>query len=95
MSEAPPRAAPPAGRDPIHENALLIYAHLCGHIYSASGDKPQPKAVAQLAIKLAEAFEAANLEFNPIARAAREAKEKAGVSIGAVEIDFASIGKPK
>ena len=95
MSEdAPPKPGTPA-RDPIHELALLIYVQLCGNIYAASGEKPQPKAVAQLSIKLAETFEAANLEFNPIARAAREAKDKAGVNIGAVEIDFASLTKPK
>lgn len=85
-----------AARDPTQEIALLIYTQLCGRIYSASGtEKPQPKAVVQLSFRLAEAFEAGNLEFNPVARAAREAKDKAGVNMSSVEIDFASFGKPK
>ncbi|OGA08261.1 MAG: hypothetical protein A3D95_08050 [Betaproteobacteria bacterium RIFCSPHIGHO2_12_FULL_69_13] len=92
--EAAPKGERP--RDAIHELALQIYVQLCGRIYSASGaEKPQPKAVAQMSIKLAEIFEAVNLEFNPIAMATREAKNKAAVSLDSVEIDFASIGKQK
>ena len=96
MSESgkPPAQAP--ARDPTEEVALQIYVQLCGQVYSATGtEKPQPKALVALSFKLAEAFETGNLEFNPVARAAREAKDKAAVTLDTVQIDFASIGKPK
>ncbi|HSH08425.1 MAG TPA: hypothetical protein VLA41_12240 [Burkholderiales bacterium] len=80
--------------DPVQALARTIYARLCGNIYSvADAKKPEPKAVAQLSFKLAEAFIAANLEFNPVARAARDAKQKAEVKVGDVEIDFAGFAK--
>lgn len=80
--------------DPVQELARSIYTQLCGSIYSASdAKKPDPKAVAQLSFKLAETFIAANLEFNPVAKAAREAKEKAGVRVADVDIDFAGFAK--
>ncbi|KPK08186.1 MAG: hypothetical protein AMJ64_04120 [Betaproteobacteria bacterium SG8_39] len=80
--------------DPVQALARTIYTRLCGNIYSvADAKKPDPRAVAQLSFKLAEAFVAANLEFNPVAIAAREAKEKAGVKVGDVEIDFAGFAK--
>ena len=89
-----PAAAAAHHRDPIQEVALQIYVELSGHIYSQGGaQKPDPKAVVQLAFKLAEAFESGNLEFNPVARAAREAKEKASVNLDAVQIDFGAVGK--
>lgn len=84
-------ATPPA--DPIEELARTLYVTLCGRIYSAGGEKPQPKAVAQLSFKLAETFIAANYEFNPNAIAAREAKNKASVKLDAVQIDFETAGK--
>jgi hypothetical protein len=91
---APPKAQPQG--EPIYELALQLYVELCGRIYaSAGGEKPQPRALAQLSFKLAEAFVAANLEFNPVAIAAREAKSKAAVTLADVNIDFASITKPK
>ena len=67
-----PTAAPL--EDPIEALARTLYVTLCGRIYSVGGDKPQPKAVAQLSFKLAESFIAANYEFNPNAIAAREAR---------------------
>lgn len=90
-------AKPPAetAPDPIEQIAEKLYVAMCARIYSASGEKPQPKAVAQLAFKLAEAFRAANYEFNPTAIAAREAKAKATVNLDAVQIDFGAVGKPK
>jgi len=76
--------------DPIQELARTIYTRLCGNIYAvAESKKPDPKAVAQLSFRLAETFIAANLEFNPVARAAKEAKEKASVKVADVDIDFA------
>jgi hypothetical protein len=80
--------------DPMQELARSIYTRLCGNIYSAlDAKKPEPKAVAQLSFKLAETFIAANLEFNPVAIAARDAKEKAGVNVADVDIDFAGFAK--
>jgi len=82
--------------DPLQDLARTIYTRLCGAIYSAlDSKKPEPKAVAQLSFKLAETFIVANLEFNPVARAAREAKDTASVKMGDVEIDFASFGTKK
>lgn len=92
MSESHSAAAQSAA-DPIQELARIIYTRLCGNIYAVSdSNKPDPKAVAQLSFKLAETFVAANLEFNPVARAAHEAKQKAGVKVADVDIDFAGMG---
>lgn len=89
-------AAPQTPDDPMQDLARTIYTRLCGNIYSAlDSKKPEPKAVAQLSFKLAETFIAANLELNPIARAARDAKDTASVKMGDVEIDFASFGTKK
>ena len=90
---APQKPAPAAPHDPIQEMAEKLYVALCARVYSASGDKPQPKAVAQLCFKLAETFQAANYEFNPTAIAAREAKTKASVNLDSVNIDFGAVGK--
>lgn len=90
---APQKPAAAAPHDPIQEMAEKLYVQLCGQVYSASGEKPQPKAVAQLSFKLAEAFIAANYEFNPTAIAARAAKDKASVNLDSVNIDFGAVGK--
>jgi hypothetical protein len=92
MSAADRPAAPPP-HDPIQDLAEKIYVQLCGRIYGAGGEKPQPKAVAQLCFKLAETFIAANYELNPTAVAAREAKNKASVKLDSVQIDFGSVDK--
>ncbi len=90
----PQKPAPAAPLDPIQELAEKLYIQICGHVYSVSGaEKPQPKAVAHLSFKLAEAFQAANYEFNPTAIAARAAKTKASVDIDTVQIDFGTAGK--
>ena len=99
MSAPEAKASAAAGaaahhRDPLQEVALRLYIELCAHVYSAAGgQKPDPKSVVQLAFKLAEAFESGNFEFNSVARAAREAKEKASVNLDAVQIDFGAVGK--
>lgn len=90
---APERPAAQPPQDPIQDLAEKIYVQLCGRIYGAGGEKPQPKAVAQLCFKLAETFIAANYEFNPTAVAAREAKNKASVKLDSVQIDFGATGK--
>jgi len=90
---APDKPAAAPAHDPIEDLARTLYVNLCGRIYSAGGEKPQPKAVAQLSFKLAETFMAANLDFNPTAIAAREAKNKASVKLDSVQIDFGSVDK--
>ena len=89
----PQKPAAAAPHDPIQEMAEKLYVALCARVYSATGDKPQPKAVAQLCFKLAETFQAANFEFNPTAVAARVAKDKASVNLDSVNIDFGAVGK--
>ena len=90
---APQKPAAAAPHDPIQEMAEKLYVALCARVYSATGEKPQPKAVAQLCFKLAETFQAANYEFNPTAVAARVAKDKASVNLDSVNIDFGAVGK--
>ena len=90
---APHKPAAAPAHDPIQEMAEKLYIALCARVYSATGEKPQPKAVAQLCFKLAETFQAANYEFNPTAIAARVAKDKASVNLDAVNIDFGAVGK--
>lgn len=92
---APTNPAANAPKDPTEELAEKLYVAMCARIYSASGEKPQPKAVAQLSFKLAEAFQAANYEFNPTAIAVREAKAKATVNLDHVQIDFGTASKAK
>jgi hypothetical protein len=89
----PQKPAASAPHDPIHDLAEKLYVHMCGRIYGAGGEKPQPKAVAQLCFKLAESFIAANNEFNPTAVAAREARNKASVNLDSVQIDFGGANK--
>jgi len=90
---APAKPAAAAAVDPIEALAEKLYVQMCGRIYGAAGEKPQPKAVAQLCFKLAEAFISANYEFNPHAIAEREAKNKASVKLDSVNIDFGAVGK--
>jgi hypothetical protein len=96
MSE---QTSTPKSQDPAHdalqELALRLYVPLCAQIYAGSAaEKPQPRAVVELCFKLANVFEAGNLEFNPAARAARDAREKASVNLQNVQLDFAALGKP-
>jgi hypothetical protein len=86
-----PAATPP--QEPIEDLARTLYVGMCTRIYAAVGEKPQPRAVAQHAFKLAETFNAANLDFNPTANAAREAKNKATVNLDSVQNDFETDGK--
>ena len=95
-AESPKKAQAAPPKDAMQDMARDIYAQICSRIYSVSGgQKPQPMAVAKLAFDLAEAFEKANLEFNPVVKAAHEAKNKASVNLADVNIDFAALSKPK
>ena len=71
-------AAPAASAEAYRELALRIYVQLSANIYSTgTQNKPDPKALAAFSFKLAEAFEAAELETDRgKAAAEKEAKEK-------------------
>jgi hypothetical protein len=96
MSEAPKKDAHPE-TDPLHDLALQIYVELSARIYGSPAapdtQRPQPKVLAQMSFKLAEAFIAANLELNPVAKARHEAKTKAGVDLSKVQLDFGAPAK--
>ncbi len=69
-----------------------------GHAAPAPAAKPAAAAqvdpiakLAELSFRLAEAFQAGNLEFNTAAR--QRAKAKASVDVSKIEIDFGAFGK--
>ena len=90
---AKPVAAAPV--DPIEELARKIYIELSAQVHSQIDGKPKPEhsKLAELSFRLAEAFQAGNLEFNTAARARADAKAKASVDVSKIEIDFGAIGK--
>lgn len=88
---AKPVATPPL--DPIEELAKKIFIELAAQVHSKPGEKPEHKKVVELSFRLAEAFQAGNLEFNTAARAAADAKAKSSVDVSKIEIDFAAFGK--
>jgi hypothetical protein len=95
---APAPAAKPAAAphvDPIEELARHIYVELASQIHSQLDGKPKPDhlKVAELSFRLAEAFQAGNLQFNTAARARADAKAKSSVDVSKIEIDFGAIGK--
>jgi hypothetical protein len=90
---APAKAAPAAPVDPIEELAKLIFIELSAQVHSTPGEKPPHAKLVELSFRLAEAFQAGNLEFNTAARARAEAKAKASVDVSKIEIDFGAIGK--
>ena len=87
---AKPVAAPPV--DPIEELAKKIFIELSSQIHSKPGEKPPHAKVVELSFRLAEAFQAGNLEFNTAARQRAEAKAKASVDVSKIEIDFGAVG---
>ena len=95
---APAPAAKPAAAplvDPVEELAKKIYIELASQIHAQLDGKPKPDhlKVAELSFRLAEAFQAGNLQFNTAARARADAKAKASVDVSKIEIDFGSFGK--
>ena len=78
--------------DPFRELALEIYVRLASRIYSspagAEGKRPDPKVLAAMSFKMAEAFEAAEKETDR-AKAVAEAKAKATVKLD--EVDLSSV----
>jgi hypothetical protein len=89
---APEKAAPAPKHDPFRELALQIYVHLAARVYGspagADGKRPDPKAVASMSFKLAEAFEVAEGETDR-AKVIAEAKAKATVKLD--EVDLTSV----
>ena len=77
------------------EVAFEVFVGMASRIYSAPSvagqSKPDPKALALLAFKLAEAFLAAEKE-TPRAKAAAEVLSKARVNLD--EVDIAHVFKP-
>ena len=88
---AKPVAAAPV--DPIEELARQIYIQLSANVHATPGEKPPHAKLAELSFRLAEAFQAGNLEFNTAARARADAKAKASVDVSKIEIDFGAFGK--
>ena len=88
-----PVATPPV--DPIEELARKIYIELAAQVHSTPGEKPPHSKLAELSFRLAEAFQAGNLEFNTAARVRAEAKAKASVDVSKIEIDFGAISSKK
>jgi hypothetical protein len=90
--EAGKPGAAPAKRDAYEELAEKIYIGVAAQIYgnpAAPGQqKPDPKAVATLCFKLAEAFELATRETDR-AKARIEAASKAAVKLD--EVDLSSV----
>jgi hypothetical protein len=76
-------------KDPNYEFARELYIGMASRIYSKPSapdqKKPDPKALAALCFRLAEAFEEAAKE-TPWARAAREAASKAAVALEEVDL---------
>ncbi|HEV8106406.1 MAG TPA: hypothetical protein VGP97_02715 [Burkholderiales bacterium] len=88
-------AAAQAYTDPNLELAREIFIGMAQRIYSAPSSpeqkKPDPKALATLCFRLAEAFEAASHE-TPKVKAALEAASKAAVKLD--EVDMSHVFKP-
>jgi hypothetical protein len=76
-------------KDPNLELAREIFIGMAQRIYSAPASaeqkKPEPKAVAALCFRLAEAFQAASRE-TPKVKAALEAESKASVKLSDVDL---------
>jgi hypothetical protein len=94
--DAPAPAAKPAAaapHDPVEDLARQVCIQLSAKLRATPGEKPPHAKVVELSFRLAEAFQAGNLEFNTAARARAEAKAKASVDVSKIEIDFGAIGK--
>ena len=97
---APAPAAKPGAAtsvDHIEELAKNIFIELSSQVHSQLDGKPKPehKQLVELSFRLAEAFQAGNLEFNTAARSRADAKAKASVDVSKIEIDFGAISGKK
>jgi len=90
-----PADGPKEFRDPNLDLAKEIYIEMASIIYTgAAAQKPDPKALAAMCFKLAEAFDAASRE-TPKVKAFLEAEAKAAVKLDSVDMTdvFASTRK--
>lgn len=89
---------PESLKDPNLELAREIYIGLAARIYSAASNpehkKPDPKALATMCFRLAEAFEAASHE-TPKVKAAMDAATKAAVKLDDVDLSSVFQGSTK
>lgn len=96
--QKPAAAAADALRDPNLELAREIFIGMAQRVYSAPSNpeqrKPDPKALATLCFRLAEAFDAASRE-TPKVKAALEAASKAAVKLDDVDISHVFQGADK
>lgn len=82
-----PTAAP--AKDPYIELAEKIFVNLAARIYSTPAEKrPEPKVLAAMCFKMADAFEQASRETDR-ARAEIERVNKAAVKLD--EVDLSSV----
>ena len=96
MSEPTDSFEPP--HDQLRDLAQQIYVELVGRVYADIGTerpRPQPKALARVSFKLAEAFLAVDLEVDPAAIAAAAASAKSSVDIESLQLDLGNIGKSR
>jgi hypothetical protein len=98
MNAPEKKSAGPVAKDPFIDLAERIFVNLAARVYStpAAPDqkKPDPKTLAAMCFKMAEAFEAATKETDR-AKAAIEIANKAAVKLDEVDLSgvFASSKK--
>lgn len=89
MSSSETKSHAEAFSDPNLELAREIYIAMACRVYTAPSNpeqkKPDPKALATLCFRLAEAFDAASRE-TPKVKAALEAATKAAVKLDEVDL---------
>ena len=81
-------------KDPIADLALQIYVGMASRIYGDAGKKEgtvlEPRELAHLSFRLAEAFHAEDRDANPVPIAAAAAA-KAAVKFDAADLDLGSL----
>ena len=92
MSAPEKKPAAPAAKDPYIDLAERIFVNLAARVYSVPSapdqKKPDPKTLAAMCFKMADAFEAATRETDR-AKAAIEIANKAAVRLD--EVDLSSV----
>ena len=100
MNAPEKKSAGPAVKDPYLDLAERIFIGLAARVYGSPSapdqKKPDPKTLAAMSFKMAEAFEAATKETDR-AKAAIEIANKAAVKLDEVDISgmFGATAKPK
>ncbi len=100
MNAPEKKSAGPAAKDPYVDLAERIFIGLAARVYGSPSapdqKKPDPKTLATMSFKMAEAFEAATKETDR-AKAAIEIASKAAVKLDEVDISsmFGATAKPK